>query len=46
MTVSNVPHMTLGIKMLKPWEDGSEKDESEMTRKHLTNLMRKMEQTP
>lgn len=31
MTVGNDPHIVLGMEMLKPWKDGSEKDEGEMT---------------
>ena len=31
MTVGSDPHIALGIEMLKPWQDGSEKDEGEMT---------------
>lgn len=43
MTVGSAPHIVLGIEMLKPWADGSDKDEGEMT--GVKRLLKRLNKT-
>jgi hypothetical protein len=43
MTVGSDPHTVLGMEMLKPWADGSGKDEGEMT--GVKRLLKRLNKT-